>query len=82
MILLGAAGAYNWIGTIVHQTAQKSDILPKAAFEKILDDRNHSSLLGKQCSSSIGRFVAFNGLKYHNFYINSGMFFPKVSILD
>lgn len=76
MILLGAAGAYNWIGTIVHQTAQKSDILPKAAFEKILDDRNHSSLLGKHCSSSIGRFVVSNGLKYHNFYINSGMFFP------
>ncbi|XP_016118136.1 integrin alpha-2-like, partial [Sinocyclocheilus grahami] len=45
VILLGAAGAYNWIGTVVHQTAQKSDVLPKAAFEKVLDDRNHSSLL-------------------------------------
>ncbi|KAG1970864.1 integrin alpha-2 [Pimephales promelas] len=51
VILLGAAGAYNWIGTIVHQTAQKSDILPKAAFEKILEDRNHSSLLGYSVSS-------------------------------
>ncbi|XP_077099162.1 integrin alpha-2 [Siphateles boraxobius] len=51
VILLGAAGAYNWIGTIVHQTGQKSDILPKAAFEKILEDRNHSSLFGYSVSS-------------------------------
>uniref|UniRef100_A0A671T6P5 Integrin alpha-2-like n=1 Tax=Sinocyclocheilus anshuiensis TaxID=1608454 RepID=A0A671T6P5_9TELE len=51
VILLGAAGAYNWIGTIVHQTAQKSDVLPKATFEKVLDDRNHSSLLGYSVAS-------------------------------
>ncbi|KAK7120266.1 hypothetical protein R3I94_020310 [Phoxinus phoxinus] len=51
VILLGAAGAYNWIGTIVHQTAQKSEFLPKAAFEKFLEDRNHSSLLGYSVSS-------------------------------
>ncbi len=57
MILLGAAGAYNWIGTVVHQTAQKSDVLPKAAFEKVLDDRNHSSLLGKYYTSSIDKSV-------------------------
>ncbi|XP_058646196.1 integrin alpha-2, partial [Onychostoma macrolepis] len=51
VILLGAAGAYNWIGTVVHQTAQKSDVLPKTAFEKVLDDRNHSSLLGYSVTS-------------------------------
>ncbi|XP_043106107.1 integrin alpha-2 isoform X2 [Puntigrus tetrazona] len=51
VMLLGAAGAYNWIGTVVHQTAQKSDVLPKAAFEKVLDDRNHSSLLGYSVTS-------------------------------
>ncbi|XP_067254283.1 integrin alpha-2 isoform X3 [Chanodichthys erythropterus] len=51
LILLGAAGAYNWIGTVVHQTAQKSDILPKTAFENVLEDRNHSSLLGYSVSS-------------------------------
>uniref|UniRef100_A0A8C1WGB3 Integrin subunit alpha 2 n=1 Tax=Cyprinus carpio TaxID=7962 RepID=A0A8C1WGB3_CYPCA len=51
VILLGAAGAYNWIGTVVHQNAQKSDVLPKAAFEKVLDDRNHSSLLGYSVTS-------------------------------
>ncbi|KAI2660006.1 Integrin alpha-2 [Labeo rohita] len=51
VILLGAAGAYNWIGTIVHQTAQKSDVLPKTAFEKVLEDRNHSSLLGYSVTS-------------------------------
>uniref|UniRef100_A0A8C2G0R6 VWFA domain-containing protein n=1 Tax=Cyprinus carpio TaxID=7962 RepID=A0A8C2G0R6_CYPCA len=53
LILLGAAGAYNWIGTVVHQTAQKSDVLPKTAFEKVLDDRNHSSLLGYSVTSVI-----------------------------
>uniref|UniRef100_A0A8C1LTA4 Integrin, alpha 2 (CD49B, alpha 2 subunit of VLA-2 receptor), tandem duplicate 2 n=1 Tax=Cyprinus carpio TaxID=7962 RepID=A0A8C1LTA4_CYPCA len=59
LILLGAAGAYNWIGTVVHQTAQKSNVLPKTAFEKILDDRNHSSLLGKYCTISIVSFVFY-----------------------
>nr|XP_021327895.1 integrin alpha-2-like isoform X2 [Danio rerio] len=51
VILLGAAGAYNWIGTVVHQTAQKSDILPKTAFEKVLEDKSHCSLLGYSVSS-------------------------------
>lgn len=45
--MLGAVGAYGWSGTVVHYTTQKSDIFPKTAFEKILEDRNHSSLLGK-----------------------------------
>uniref|UniRef100_A0A8C8K4D9 Integrin subunit alpha 2 n=1 Tax=Oncorhynchus tshawytscha TaxID=74940 RepID=A0A8C8K4D9_ONCTS len=45
MIMLGAVGAYGWSGTVVHYTTQKSDIFPKTAFERILEDRNHSSLL-------------------------------------
>ncbi|XP_052464492.1 integrin alpha-2 [Carassius gibelio] len=53
LILLGAVGAYNWIGTVVHHTAQKSNVLPKTAFEKVLDDRNHSSLLGYSVESVI-----------------------------
>jgi len=68
VILLGAAGAYNWIGTIVHQTAQKSVVLPKAAFEKVLDDRNHSSLLGKYCSRLV--LLRLMNLKYHNYHLS------------
>ncbi|XP_065146398.1 integrin alpha-2 isoform X1 [Paramisgurnus dabryanus] len=51
VIMLGAAGAYNWIGTIVHQTAGRSDILPKNVFEKVLEDNNHGSLLGYSVST-------------------------------
>lgn len=50
MILLGAVGAYEWIGTVVHQTAQKSDILPRIPFEEVLEDQKHGSLLGKTTS--------------------------------
>ncbi|XP_077099168.1 integrin alpha-2 isoform X1 [Siphateles boraxobius] len=50
-IMLGAVGAYGWTGTVVHQTAGKSNIFLKNAFEKHLDDRNHSSLLGYSVSS-------------------------------
>ncbi|XDV53922.1 hypothetical protein PO909_022317 [Leuciscus waleckii] len=50
-IMLGAVGAYGWTGTVVHQTAGKSNIFLKNAFEKTLDDRNHSSLLGYSVSS-------------------------------
>ncbi|XP_026075197.1 integrin alpha-2-like [Carassius auratus] len=53
VIMLGAVGAYGWSGTIVHQTAEKSHIFLKNAFEKILDDRNHSSLLGYSVTSVI-----------------------------
>lgn len=45
--MLGAVGAYGWTGTVVHRSAQKSDIFPKEAFERILEDKNHSSLLGE-----------------------------------
>ncbi|XP_072514828.1 integrin alpha-2 [Salminus brasiliensis] len=46
VMMLGAVGAYGWSGTVVHKTAQKSEIFPKQAFEEILQDKNHSSLLG------------------------------------
>lgn len=45
--MLGAVGAYGWTGTVVHKNAQNSEIFPKEAFERILEDKNHSSLLGK-----------------------------------
>uniref|UniRef100_A0A6Q2XNS6 VWFA domain-containing protein n=1 Tax=Esox lucius TaxID=8010 RepID=A0A6Q2XNS6_ESOLU len=47
MIMLGAVGAYSWSGTVVHYTSQKSDIFPQTAFQTILQDKNHSSLLGR-----------------------------------
>ncbi|XP_029296218.1 integrin alpha-2 isoform X2 [Cottoperca gobio] len=46
VMMLGAVGAYAWSGTVVHQTASRIHILPFSAFEGILQDRNHSSLLG------------------------------------
>ena len=45
--MLGAVGAYGWSGTVVHHTPLKSNIFPKTAFENILQDKNHSSLLGR-----------------------------------
>ncbi|XP_016374303.1 integrin alpha-2 [Sinocyclocheilus rhinocerous] len=53
VIMLGTVGAYGLSGTVVHQTAGKSHIFLKNAFEKILDDRNHSSLLGYSVTSVI-----------------------------
>lgn len=47
VMMLGAVGAYGWTGTVVHKTAQTSEIFPKGAFEQILEDKNHSSLLGE-----------------------------------
>ncbi|XP_028830342.1 integrin alpha-2 [Denticeps clupeoides] len=49
-LVLGAVGAYGWTGTVVHQAAQKFNILPKNIFESILEDRNHSSYLGYSVS--------------------------------
>uniref|UniRef100_A0A8C1IPS5 Integrin subunit alpha 2 n=1 Tax=Cyprinus carpio TaxID=7962 RepID=A0A8C1IPS5_CYPCA len=51
VIMLGAVGAYGWSGTVVHHTAGKPHIFLKNAFEKTLDDRNHSSLLGYSVTS-------------------------------
>nr|XP_020449586.1 integrin alpha-2 [Monopterus albus] len=46
VMMLGAVGAYTWSGTVVHQTGSNINILPFSAFEGILQDKNHSSLLG------------------------------------
>ncbi|KAG8011839.1 Integrin alpha-2 [Nibea albiflora] len=46
VMMLGAVGAYAWSGTVVHQKGSNEDILPFSAFERTLQDRNHSSLLG------------------------------------
>ncbi|XP_053542639.1 integrin alpha-2 isoform X2 [Ictalurus punctatus] len=51
VMMLGAVGAYGWTGTVVHKTAQTSEIFPKGAFEQILEDKNHSSLLGYSVST-------------------------------
>ncbi|KAM4616337.1 integrin alpha-2-like isoform 2-T2 [Polymixia lowei] len=51
VMMLGAVGAYAWSGTVVHQTGSKAHILPYSAFEGILQDRNHSSLLGYSVST-------------------------------
>lgn len=45
--MLGAVGAYAWSGTVVHQTGSQVHILPLSAFEDSLQDKNHSSLLGR-----------------------------------
>ncbi|KAL7846953.1 hypothetical protein SRHO_G00219330 [Serrasalmus rhombeus] len=46
VMMLGAVGAYGWSGTVVHKSTQTAEIFHKQAFLKILEDRNHSSLLG------------------------------------
>ncbi|XP_076875312.1 integrin alpha-2 [Brachyhypopomus gauderio] len=48
VVILGAAGAYGWSGTVVHHSAQGSKILPKQVFESVLEDKGqmHSALLG------------------------------------
>ncbi|KAM7391300.1 hypothetical protein PAMP_022000 [Pampus punctatissimus] len=51
VMMLGAVGAYSWSGTVVHQTRSKVDIFPFSAFEEILQDKNHSSLLGYSVST-------------------------------
>lgn len=45
--MLGAVGAYDWSGTVVQQTSHGHLIFPKQAFDQTLQDRNHSSYLGK-----------------------------------
>nr|XP_034956458.1 integrin alpha-2 [Zootoca vivipara] len=46
VLMLGAVGAYEWTGTVVQETAKQAAIFPKQAFEKVLQDRNHTSYLG------------------------------------
>ncbi|KAK2521161.1 Itga2 [Columba guinea] len=46
VLLLGAVGAYDWSGTIVQESSGRVTTFPSHVFEKILQDRNHSSYLG------------------------------------
>uniref|UniRef100_A0A8C8R7V2 Integrin alpha-2 n=1 Tax=Pelusios castaneus TaxID=367368 RepID=A0A8C8R7V2_9SAUR len=46
VLMLGAVGAYDWSGTVVQETSKEVTTFPNQAFEKILQDRNHSSYLG------------------------------------
>ncbi|XP_056397881.1 integrin alpha-2 isoform X2 [Hyla sarda] len=45
-LVLGAVGAYDWSGTIVHQNEKQFSIFPFNAFEKVIHGRNESSYLG------------------------------------
>ncbi|XP_053304045.1 integrin alpha-2 [Spea bombifrons] len=45
-LMLGAVGAYDWSGTVVHQNSKQFSIFPYDAFEKVLHDKNQSSYLG------------------------------------
>ncbi|XP_059920418.1 integrin alpha-2 isoform X2 [Gadus macrocephalus] len=51
VLMLGAVGAYAWSGTVVHKTDSRADIFPFTAFEKTLQEGNHSSLLGYAVTS-------------------------------
>ncbi|KFO88714.1 Integrin alpha-2, partial [Buceros rhinoceros silvestris] len=46
VLLLGAVGAYDWSGTVVQESSDRFTTFPSHVFEKILQDRNHSSYLG------------------------------------
>uniref|UniRef100_A0A8C3DAE8 Integrin alpha-2 n=1 Tax=Corvus moneduloides TaxID=1196302 RepID=A0A8C3DAE8_CORMO len=46
VLLLGAVGAYDWSGTVVQGSSDRVTTFPSQVFEKILQDRNHSSYLG------------------------------------
>ncbi|RMB95396.1 hypothetical protein DUI87_28117 [Hirundo rustica rustica] len=46
VLLLGAVGAYDWSGTVVQEFSDRVTTFPSHVFEKILQDRNHSSYLG------------------------------------
>ncbi|NWH20429.1 ITA2 protein, partial [Grus americana] len=46
VLLLGAVGAYDWSGTVVQESSGRVTTFPSHVFEKILQDRNHSSYLG------------------------------------
>ncbi|KAG8598893.1 hypothetical protein GDO81_002787, partial [Engystomops pustulosus] len=44
-LMLGAVGAYDWSGTIVHQKAKQFSVFPYNAFEKVIHGKNESSYL-------------------------------------
>ncbi|KAM5193960.1 integrin alpha-2-like [Mantella aurantiaca] len=59
-LMLGAVGAYDWSGTVVHQNSDQFSIFPHNAFEKVLYDRNQSSYLGYSVAVlNVGNSVNF-----------------------
>uniref|UniRef100_A0A803Y5D4 VWFA domain-containing protein n=1 Tax=Meleagris gallopavo TaxID=9103 RepID=A0A803Y5D4_MELGA len=52
VLLLGAVGAYDWSGTVVQESSNRVTTFPSNVFEKILQDRNHSSYLGYTVNSA------------------------------
>ncbi|XP_074851682.1 integrin alpha-2 [Carettochelys insculpta] len=46
VLMLGAVGAYDWSGTVIQKSSNQVITFPSQTFEKILQDRNHSSYLG------------------------------------
>ncbi|XP_030622564.1 integrin alpha-2-like [Chanos chanos] len=59
VLMLGAVGAYAWSGTVVHKTDQKTSVFPFSSFQHVLQDRNHSSLLGYSVTSLRDRGVVY-----------------------
>lgn len=61
-LMLGAVGAYDWSGTIVHQNSNQFSIFPYNAFEKVIHGKNESSYLGYAVAIiNMGRTVNFVG---------------------
>ncbi|KAG9488257.1 integrin alpha-2 [Eleutherodactylus coqui] len=61
-LMLGAVGAYDWSGTIVHQNAKQFSIFPDNAFEKVIQGKNESSYLGYSVAViNMGRTANFVG---------------------
>ncbi|NWU98133.1 ITA2 protein, partial [Upupa epops] len=46
VLMLGAVGAYDWSGTVIQESSDRFTTFQSHVFEKILQDRNHSSYLG------------------------------------
>ncbi|XP_043920353.1 integrin alpha-2 [Protopterus annectens] len=55
VLVLGAVGAYDWSGSVVHQNPGKTYTFPKQAFAKSLEDKNHSSYVGYAVTTLINR---------------------------
>ncbi|XP_069819148.1 integrin alpha-2 [Dendropsophus ebraccatus] len=61
-LVLGAVGAYDWSGTVVHQNEKQFSIFPYNAFEKFIHGRNESSYLGYSVALiNMARTVNFVG---------------------
>uniref|UniRef100_A0A4W3JYN0 Integrin subunit alpha 2 n=1 Tax=Callorhinchus milii TaxID=7868 RepID=A0A4W3JYN0_CALMI len=59
LLILGAVGAYDWSGTIVHQSSDETTIFTKKIFASVLQDRNDSSYLGYALTSLVSADSVF-----------------------